>query len=108
MSGESVWRARAMAALAASVVSLAGIRVGQADTPASTQAVTSAPAAPAHPLNKDDLEAFFHAAISAIKVWPRPATRRISQIKYTVLGFACLFLSWFVVHWNVIGPIHRI
>jgi CubicO group peptidase (beta-lactamase class C family) len=45
--------------------------------------------------------------ISAIKVWRRPATRRISKIKYTVFGLACLFLSWFVVHWNVIGPIHR-
>jgi CubicO group peptidase (beta-lactamase class C family) len=45
--------------------------------------------------------------VSAVRVWRRPATRRISQIKYTLVGLACLFLSWFVVHWNVIGPIHR-
>jgi len=45
--------------------------------------------------------------ISAIRVWRRPATRRVSQIKFTLVGLACLFLSWFVVHWNVIGPIHR-
>jgi CubicO group peptidase (beta-lactamase class C family) len=45
--------------------------------------------------------------ISAIRVWRRPATRRMSQIKFTLVGLACLFLSWFVVHWNVIGPIHR-
>jgi hypothetical protein len=31
----------------------------------------------------------------------------MSQIKFTLVGLACLFLSWFVVHWNVIGPIHR-
>jgi hypothetical protein len=45
--------------------------------------------------------------ISAIRVWRRPATRRMSQIKFTLVGLACLFLSWFVVHWNVIGPIDR-
>jgi CubicO group peptidase (beta-lactamase class C family) len=45
---------------------------------------------------------------SAVGVWQRAATRRISQIKFTLLGLACLFLSWFVVHWNVIGPVHRI
>ncbi len=47
-------------------------------------------------------------AVSAIRVWRRPSTRRISQIKFTLVGLACLFLSWFVVHWNVIGPIHRV
>jgi CubicO group peptidase (beta-lactamase class C family) len=45
--------------------------------------------------------------VSAIRVWRRPATRKFSQIKYSVFGLACLFLSWFVIHWNVIGPIHR-
>ncbi|HTB89628.1 MAG TPA: serine hydrolase domain-containing protein [Steroidobacteraceae bacterium] len=46
-------------------------------------------------------------AIAAVRAWRRPATRRMSQIKSTLVGLACLFLSWFVVHWNVIGPIHR-
>ncbi|MGO9947887.1 MAG: serine hydrolase [Steroidobacteraceae bacterium] len=45
--------------------------------------------------------------VSAIRVWRRPSTRRVSQIKFTLVGLACLFLSWFVVHWNVMGPIHR-
>lgn len=45
--------------------------------------------------------------VSAARVWRRPETRRVSQIKFTLLGLACLFLSWFVVHWNVIGPIYR-
>jgi CubicO group peptidase (beta-lactamase class C family) len=45
---------------------------------------------------------------SAVMVWRRPATHRMSQIKCILVGLACLFLSWFVVHWNVIGPIHRI
>lgn len=40
--------------------------------------------------------------VSAVRVWRRPATRRMSQIKFTLVGLACLFLSWFVVHWNVI------
>jgi len=46
--------------------------------------------------------------VSAVRVWRRQATRRMSQIKFTLVGLACLFLSWFVVHWNVIGPIHRL
>ena len=46
-------------------------------------------------------------AVAAVRVWRHPSTRRMSQIKFTLVGLACLFLSWFVVHWNVIGPIHR-
>lgn len=46
--------------------------------------------------------------VSAVRVWRRPSTRRMSQVKFTLVGLACLFLSWFVVHWNVIGPIHRV
>jgi hypothetical protein len=49
----------------------------------------------------------FFTLISAVNVWRRPATHRMSQIKFTVVGLACLFLSWFVIHWSVIGPIHR-
>jgi CubicO group peptidase (beta-lactamase class C family) len=47
-------------------------------------------------------------AVSAVRVWRRPSTRWMSQIKFTLVGLACLFLSWFVIHWNVIGPIHRL
>jgi CubicO group peptidase (beta-lactamase class C family) len=47
------------------------------------------------------------AALSAIRVWQR-AARPISRVKFTLVGMAGLFLSWFVLHWNVIGPIHRL
>ena len=64
MAGESVWRTRAIAAIAVSVVSLVGIRVGQADDTASAApAVASAAPVRAHLLNKDDLEAFFDGII---------------------------------------------
>jgi hypothetical protein len=46
--------------------------------------------------------------VLAVRVWRRPSTSRMSQIKFTLVGLACLFLSWFVVHWNVIGPVHRL
>ena len=49
---------------ALSAISLAGIRAGHADTTAPTaQAVTSAPPVSAHPLNRDDLEAFFDGIV---------------------------------------------
>jgi CubicO group peptidase (beta-lactamase class C family) len=46
--------------------------------------------------------------VPAVTVWRRPSTPRMSQIKFTLVALACLSLSWFVLHWNVIGPIHRL
>ncbi len=48
------------------------------------------------------------SAWSAIRIWRRPATSVISQLKYTLVGLACLNLSWFVMHWHVITPVHRL
>jgi CubicO group peptidase (beta-lactamase class C family) len=48
------------------------------------------------------------AALSALRIWSRPAVSRISQAKFTLVAFACLYLSWFAVHWHVITPVHRL
>ena len=48
------------------------------------------------------------AVLAGIRIWWRPHTRWITMIKFTLVGLACLFLSWFAVHWNVIGPARRI
>jgi CubicO group peptidase (beta-lactamase class C family) len=48
------------------------------------------------------------AVLSGIRIWWRPHTRWITMLKFTLVALACLFLSWFAVHWNVIGPARRI
>jgi CubicO group peptidase (beta-lactamase class C family) len=48
------------------------------------------------------------AVISGIGIWWRPHTRWITIIKFTLVALACLFASWFAVHWRLIGPAHRI
>jgi CubicO group peptidase (beta-lactamase class C family) len=48
------------------------------------------------------------AAIAAIRIWRRDDLRQITRVKFTLVGLACLILCWFAVHWNVIGPAHRI
>jgi hypothetical protein len=47
------------------------------------------------------------AALSAARIWRRPATSRISQIKFTLVALACVYFSWFAIHWHLITPIHR-
>jgi CubicO group peptidase (beta-lactamase class C family) len=47
------------------------------------------------------------AALSAARIWRRRATSRISQIKFTLVALACVYFSWFAIHWNLIAPIHR-
>jgi hypothetical protein len=47
------------------------------------------------------------AVMSAVRIWLRPATSRISQVKFTLVALACLYFSWFAVHWHLITPIHR-
>jgi len=47
-------------------------------------------------------------AWSAIRIWTRRATSVFSQLKFTLVGLACLNLSWFVMHWHVITPVHRL
>jgi CubicO group peptidase (beta-lactamase class C family) len=42
---------------------------------------------------------------SAVRVWSRTGLRRITQVKYSVVGVACLILSWFAIHWHLLGPL---
>jgi CubicO group peptidase (beta-lactamase class C family) len=53
--------------------------------------------------------AFFSifAVISGIRIWNRTDLRRITQVKFSLVAAACLFLTWYAFHWNLIGPIHR-
>jgi CubicO group peptidase (beta-lactamase class C family) len=48
------------------------------------------------------------AVLSAIRIWFHEDVRRITKIKFSLVGLACVFLSLFAVHWNLIGPAHRI
>jgi CubicO group peptidase (beta-lactamase class C family) len=50
----------------------------------------------------------FFAVISGIRVWRRAELRKITKIKYSLVALACLILSWFAIHWHVIGPVTRI
>jgi CubicO group peptidase (beta-lactamase class C family) len=45
--------------------------------------------------------------LSAARIWRRPATSRVSQIKFTLVALACVYFSWFAIHWHLITPIHR-
>jgi hypothetical protein len=42
---------------------------------------------------------------SAIRIWGRTGLRRITQVKYSVVAAACFFLSWFAIHWRLLGPV---
>jgi CubicO group peptidase (beta-lactamase class C family) len=45
---------------------------------------------------------------SGIRAWRRPDLRRITRVKFTIVGLACLLLSWLAIHWNLLGPVRRI
>lgn len=47
------------------------------------------------------------AVIEAVRIWRRDDVHAITRIKFSLVGLACLFLTWFSIHWNLIGPIHR-
>jgi CubicO group peptidase (beta-lactamase class C family) len=47
------------------------------------------------------------AVSSGLRVWSRVDLRFISKLKFSLVAAACLFLTWFAVHWNLIGPAHR-
>lgn len=46
------------------------------------------------------------AVLSGIRVWRREL-RTISKLKYTVVALACVYLTYFSIHYRVIGPAHR-
>jgi len=47
------------------------------------------------------------ALIAGIRIWQREGLRRISQLKFSLVALACMFLTWFSIHWNIIGPARR-
>lgn len=47
------------------------------------------------------------AVVAGLRIWARADLRPISHIKFSLVAAACLFLAWFSIHWNVIGPAHR-
>jgi hypothetical protein len=44
---------------------------------------------------------------SGVFIWRRPSIRSITRVKFSLVAAACLFLSWFAIHWNIIGAAHR-
>jgi hypothetical protein len=50
----------------------------------------------------------FFAVIAGIRIWWHDELRWITKVKFTLAALACLILSWFAIHWNLIGPAHRI
>lgn len=48
------------------------------------------------------------SVISGMRVWGRASLRTITRIKFSLVALACLILSWFAIHWNIIGPVSRI
>jgi CubicO group peptidase (beta-lactamase class C family) len=55
------------------------------------------------------LAAFFSifALIAGLRIWRRAEVRTISRIKFSLVAAACVFLTWYSIHWNLIGPVHR-
>ncbi|WP_348260601.1 serine hydrolase [Telmatobacter sp. DSM 110680] len=47
------------------------------------------------------------AVIAGIDAWGRNV-RVITKLKFTFVALACAFLSWFAIHWHIIGPTNRI
>jgi hypothetical protein len=45
------------------------------------------------------------AIISAVRVWGRAGLRRITKVKYALVAAASLMLSWFSLHWHLLGPV---
>ena len=44
---------------------------------------------------------------SGVFIWRRAGIRLITRVKFSFVAMACLFLTWFSIHWNIIGPAHR-
>jgi CubicO group peptidase (beta-lactamase class C family) len=47
------------------------------------------------------------AILAGWRIWRRSELRVISKVKFSLVALACLFLTWFSVHWHLIGPAHR-
>ena len=49
----------------------------------------------------------FFALFAGLRVWRIAGVRFISKLKFSLVALACIFLTWFSVHWHLIGPSHR-
>jgi CubicO group peptidase (beta-lactamase class C family) len=47
------------------------------------------------------------AVLAGWRVWGHSEVRTISKVKFSLVAGACLFLTWFSIHWHLIGPAHR-
>jgi CubicO group peptidase (beta-lactamase class C family)/cytochrome b561 len=47
------------------------------------------------------------AVVAGIDAWSRNI-RVITKLKFSFVALACAFLSWFAIHWHIIGPTNRI
>jgi len=47
------------------------------------------------------------ALVAGVRIWQRADVRTISCVKFSLVAAACLFLTWYSIHWNLIGPIRR-
>jgi CubicO group peptidase (beta-lactamase class C family) len=48
------------------------------------------------------------AIFSGLLAWLRNDLRAITKVKFSLVALACLFLAWFAIHWNIIGPATRL
>jgi hypothetical protein len=48
------------------------------------------------------------AIFSGLLAWLRKDLRAITKVKFSLVALACLFLMWFAIHWNIIGPATRL
>jgi hypothetical protein len=42
---------------------------------------------------------------SAVRTCGRVILRRLTRVKYVVVAMACVYLSWFSLHWHLLGPV---
>jgi hypothetical protein len=47
------------------------------------------------------------AVLAGIRIWRGNGLRWISRVKFSLVALACLFLTWFSIHWRVLGPAGR-
>jgi len=47
------------------------------------------------------------AVRAAAKMAQQKKMRAVTRLKFLLVALACAFLTWFSIHWNIIGPAHR-
>ncbi|MEI9975806.1 MAG: hypothetical protein WDO73_29355 [Ignavibacteriota bacterium] len=45
--------------------------------------------------------------ISSVRIWFRQDLRRITKLKFSLVGLSCIVLIWFAIQWRFIGPATR-